>query len=446
VNEVNANSHETRSETSAVLHTSSLEAIGRAAPVLEAAGRATRILEAIQWPREVEERFFASGCTELPAPSYEIDREGALTNVNELDALAMTLDVSDPIQRWLTSVARSYADGSRLVLAIGTQRFHEISCDVYGSAKTRFDRDTTNLDVALHLERRMRGEAAVGGPTQGLAQHPEDEPTLTDLDFARALQQRAREIGLSIEVSIDDRVSAKVLAGSTRVRVRAGAMFHAWEVDGLFFHEVETHALSAQNGAAQPALRFLRSGGPRTTRTQEGLAVFSELYNHSLTVPRMKRLVERVKLVAMAEEGADFLDLFRHLREFGESERDAYLDAQRICRGGLVTGGAPFTKDACYLAGLVDVFNFLRVAVRGGAREAVEMIACGRIALADLPVIVSLAHRGVLRPSPYTPRWLASWDALLPFFAFTSFMHEISLDDVARTHAQTLGAIGAVDT
>ena len=435
----------------------SLDAIRRAAPLFERVTKETRLLEAIQWPHEVEERFFAQGAKELPKPEYEIDRELATKNAIELDELAMTLDVGDPIQRWLTQVARSYADGNRLLLAVGTPRFHAISVDVYGGPKSWFDHDTTNLDLAEHLAARLFGERGVTVAPKEDKSAKEGPASLRDklhtpvpgragshrLDaqaFAERITKMSGKIGLEIDVVVDERVTAKVVAGSSRVRVRAGATFHRLEVEGLFVHEVETHALTAQNGAAQPELRFLKSGGPRTTRTQEGLAVFSEFYAHALLIERMKRIVERVRLVAIAEDGATFLDLYRHLIDLGASERDAYLDAQRICRGGMVEGRAPFTKDASYLAGFVEVFSFLQVAVRGGAREAVEMLACGRIAIDDLAVLLELKRRGILRPAKYTPRWLDAWDGLLPFFAFASFLHEIDLNDVSKRHQEILSA------
>src|SRR5262249_18429535 len=190
-------------------------------------------------------------------------------------------------------------------------------------------------------------------------------------------------------------------------------------------------------------LPFLRSGGPRTTRTQEGLAVFAEFWAHALDVERMRRIVTRVRLVAQAEEGATFLDLFEALREAGASDRDAYLDAQRICRGGLVEGRAPFTKDAAYLAGFTEVFNFLQVAVRGGAREAFELLAVGRIALEDLATLHELRELGVLERPKYVPRWIARWKGLLPFFAFASFLHEIDLREVERKHEDILAAFHA---
>lgn len=412
-------------------HDERLETIDRAAAIFERVAKDTHVLEALQWPRSVEDAFFAARCKELPKPVYDVDRTKATNNAIACDELAMTLDVGDPVQHWLTQVARSYAEANRLLLAIGTRRFHALSRDVYGAPSSPFDHDTTNLDLARHLEERLVGERARTKPS---------EHRLPAEEFAARIEHRSKDIGLEVEVVLDDDLSAKVLAGMKRVRVRSGATFEPIEVEGLFVHEVETHALTAQNGAAQTRLPFLRSGGPRTTRTQEGLAVFAEFWAHALDVERMRRIVRRVQLIAQAEEGASFLDLFRSLRETGATDRDAYLDAQRICRGGLVEGGAPFTKDSAYLAGFTEVFNFLQVAVRGGAREAFELLAVGRIALDDLATLHELREIGVLEPPKYVPRWISRWKGLLPFFAFASFLQEIDLGQVEKKHQTILAA------
>ncbi|MGZ5971611.1 MAG: tyrosine/phenylalanine carboxypeptidase domain-containing protein, partial [Polyangiales bacterium] len=323
----------------------SLEAIQLAVPVFDKVASRTRLLDALNWPREIEESFFAQGASALPDVKYEIDRARIEENIAALEGLAMTLDVGDPIQRWLVEVSRSYLDGNRLLLAIGTARFHEISVDLYGGPRSVFDKDSTNLDLAAHLEARLAGEMPVAH---------KKESAIDPKTFGRSLVHLADTIGMKIETVVDENVSAKVVAGSDRVRIRAGTNFRKVELEGLFVHEVETHALTAQNGAAQPLLKFLKSGGPRTTRTQEGLAVFAEFHAHALSVDRMHRIVRRVRLVEMAESGASFLELYRWLLEQGSAERDAYFDAARICRGGLLTGRAPFTKDSSYLAGFME--------------------------------------------------------------------------------------------
>ena len=90
-------------------------------------------------------------------------------------------------------------------------------------------------------------------------------------------------------------------------------------------------------------------------------------------------------------------------------------------------GGAPFTKDAAYLAGLLQVFAFLSVFVRGGFRDETEMLVAGRLDLEDMPALVKLRALGLLARPRNRPRWLARWDTLLPFFAFTSFLDGLDL-------------------
>lgn len=417
-----------------------LKAIERAVPLFEEVAHKTRLLDALNWPREVEEQFFANDGKELPAVEYAVDRERANTHVRELESFAMTLDIADPIQRWLIDVARSYADANRMILATGTARFHEISVDVYGGPKSPFDADTSNLDLAVHLERRLAGDDLPTPPPKRRRKKDDTSEILDAPGFGRAIDELATATGMNVEVLVDERLSAKVAAGTERIRVRAGASFRRSEVLGLFVHEVETHTLTSQNGDAQTRLPFLKSGGPRTTRTQEGLAVFAEFHARALSADRMRRIVRRVRLVSMAEEGADFLELYRWLIDLGSTERDAYFDAQRICRGGLVAGGGPFTKDASYLAGFCEIYNFLQVAVRGGARDALHLLACGRIALDDLAVLHDLRELGLVNPPKLLPRWMKEWENLLPYFAFTSFLSEIDLAHVQERHKRILEA------
>ena len=164
----------------------------------------------------------------------------------------------------------------------------------------------------------------------------------------------------------------------------------------------------------------------------EGLATFAELYDHDLSIERMRQLAERVKMVDMAEEGADFIELYRFALTHQRSPREAFLDAQRICRGGLVSGGAPFTKDLVYLSGLMEAYTFLSVMVRGDERDKAEMAVAGRIAFEDIPTLQALAHDGVLARPQYLPRWLSHWRGLLPYFALTSFLTEFNLAEVAK--------------
>jgi uncharacterized protein (TIGR02421 family) len=394
------------------------------------------LLEDIAWSRDVEEAFFASKGTKLPTPVYSVNRVALNDESAQLEALAKSIDGEEPIPTFLRSAVRSAVDRNRLLTTMGTKAFGDISREIYGGARTTFfGLPVRNIDLANHLLERLR----VHGWDSATDKAPKK---IGAEELALDLKQRieAHHPKLDVDVVLDDHCTSKAIAGMSRVRVRPDATFEPWEAEGLYVHEVETHAFTAQNGTLQELAPFLKSGGPRTTPTQEGLAVFAELHHHALATPRLERLAVRVKMVEMAEDGASFLDLYRWLVERGVEERDAFLDVARICRGGLIEGGAPFTKDACYLAGLLHVYAVLSTFVRAGFRDEVEMLVVGRIALDDVVALVELRTMGLLTRPKYRPTWLTRWSPLLSYFAFTSFMNEIDLAPV-EAHYRALIAL-----
>jgi uncharacterized protein (TIGR02421 family) len=399
------------------------------------------LLEDIGWPRETEERFFAADARRLPEPpEVRVDRDALEDEIREMRRVTATIKGEDPVPVWLRAVLQGAVDRNRLLLAAGSRAFGEVSREVYGSASsTFFGLSVRNCDLAEHLLDRLKihGWDAV---------KDREEDPLPAEDFAEELRRRIAKHrpAISVDVVLDPQTAAKAIAGMSRVRIRSDATFLPWEADGLFCHEIETHVFTAQNGAAQPHAPFLRSGGPRTTATQEGLAVFAEFYNRALAIPRLERLAIRVKLVHMAEEGASFLDLYRFLLDRGQAPRDAYLDAARVCRGGLPAGGAPFSKDASYLAGLVHVFAFLAVFVRGGFRDEVELLVAGRIALDDILALVHLQAMGLIERPRHRPRWLRRWNTLLPYFSFSSFIDEIQMRRVASHYEDVISLAASI--
>lgn len=384
------------------------------------------LLDAITWPRAVEERFFASNEEELPPIEYAIDRDNVSEGLRNLDAFEKELGGDDALPRLLRGFVASHRLAGQMMLAVGTPDFYRLSLVAYGGASTTaLDLDTTNLDFARHLGVRL-GEIDIEASAHRLSAE----------EFADDVRDRLskRRTKLEVEIRLTDELSAKAIAGTTRLKIRSDATFEPEESRSLFLHEVETHLLTAQNGAAQSQLFFLKSGGPRTTRTQEGLAVFSEFFAQALTASRMRRLVERVKLVAMAEEGASFVELYRHLRDRGLDAHGAFLDASRVTRGGVPGGGAPFTKDASYLSGFVDVYNFMRLAVTAESREIAEVLVSGRMSLDDVEPLLELRNQGLLDSPAHLPSWLRRWEDVLTHFAFTSFLGEINLDYVERRY------------
>ncbi len=74
-------------------------------------------------------------------------------------------------------------------------------------------------------------------------------------------------------------------------------------------------------------------------------------------------------------------------------------------RGGLIEGGAPFTKDVCYLDGLLRVTNFLRIALTGGQSRLARELFAGKLAVEDVPLFDRLRAEGLATE----PRYVANW-------------------------------------
>ena len=419
-------------------HAAARKALDRVSKALGALQTKSKLLDEVAWGREVEERFFAQKASELPRVDYEVDRPALEAEVANLLVVQRSIAGDRAIPVFLRGVLQSNIDRNRLLLATGTTDFGRVSVEVYGGASTAFfGLPLTNHDLAKHLLERL----AVHGWDEASAT---EDPTLDAPSLVKFLEDRIAKRKAPVKVVLDPQCTSKAIAGMKRVRVRPDATFTTWEAEGLYRHEVETHAYTALNGAAQEHAALLRSGGPRSTPTQEGLAVFAELYHHALAMPRLRRLALRVKLVAMAEDGASFLDVYRVLvKDEGLAPREAYLDAARIFRGGPPEGGGPFTKDACYLAGLVHVHAFLAAFVRAGFRDECEMIVCGRFALDDIGALVELRTMGLLARPKFRPRWLREWSTLLPYFAVSSFLGGIDLAPVAARYAGVIAHASA---
>lgn len=414
------------------------KALDHVSEALSGIATKSKLLEEVAWGRDVEARFFASGASELPRVDYAVDRQTLEAEIAKLVVVQRSVHGDRAIPTFLRNVLQSNIDRNRLLLATGTTEFGRVSLEVYGGASTSFfGLPLTNHDLARHLLDRL----AVHGWDEASAT---EDPTLDANELVTYLEERIAKRKAPVKVVLDPECTSKAIAGMKRVRVRPDATFTTWEAEGLYRHEVETHAYTALNGAAQEHAALLKSGGPRSTPTQEGLAVFAELYHRALAMPRLRRLALRVKLVAMAEDGASFLDVYRVLvKDEGLEPRDAYLDAARIFRGGPPEGGGAFTKDACYLAGLVHVHAFLAAFVRAGFRDECEMIVCGRFALDDIGALVELRAMGLLARPKYRPRWLREWGTLLPYFAVSSFLGGIDLTPVTKRYAEVIALANA---
>src|SRR5262249_3509015 len=161
--------------------------------------------------------------------------------------------------------------------------------------------------------------------------------------------------GTPVRVRLSDGIIADAAAGCDYIKIRQDARFTPRDVRLLEVHEGWVHLGTTLNGAGQPVCTFLGKGPPSSTMTQEGLAVLTELLTSASHPGRVRRLTNRAAAVALAERGANFLDVFRFFLDEGYSPKESYQQTTRVFRGSLPEGCGPFTKDLCYSKGFVLV-------------------------------------------------------------------------------------------
>ncbi|GAA0881094.1 flavohemoglobin expression-modulating QEGLA motif protein [Algoriphagus jejuensis] len=391
-----------------------------------------KVLSALTWPAEAEDKFlegWKKGSPQLP--EIKIQAPDVTKSVSVLEEIVQQCDQQDPVEKFLADTAQSYADAGHMLLNVGTPEFTAYSTKIYGRPDAVY---------------KLQGITAVDGAkffldvTDKLVGNADIQPLETDIsavDFAGWLKAEVDEFFEhdAVEVVLDPNMSSKALAGATRIRIRGSAIFSELDKDQLLYHEAYVHTATQLNGKKQINLKSLGLGAPRTTRTQEGIAVMAELITNSIDITRLRRIALRVIAVKMALDGADFIDLFKFFLDAGQSEIESVRSAQRIFRGGAVKDKVVFTKDAVYLQGLFEVHTFLRVAIRDNRPDLVRNLFAGRLTMADAVRLAPLFQNGWLLPPTYMPGWATDLRRLAATMAYSAFVANIKLDNVTLERA-----------
>lgn len=400
--------------------------LGQVSGEIVQAQKAVRVIPALVWPDEIEQEFFARGASVLPRPSYSV-APGVADSLSAFQALAGRLRGENEIERFLHETCVAMATAARMLLAVGSKDFYYQSVELYGRpASLSSDRQTTNLDLARHFEQVVASFA----PSLSAV----DQPSLGAEEAAVFLRDRFSKFFTNhpVRVRVVERLSASASSTGEEIRLKAAARFSQRDLRQLEFHEGQVHLATTINGRAQPVVPFIGIASPRTTCTQEGLAVLTEFLTGATSLPRVRRLCERTLAIHMAEEGASFIDVYRFYRERGSEEHVAFECARRIMRGGLVEGGAPFTKDCCYLDGLLRVTNFLRIALVKGQSQMVRLLFAGKLSVDDIPLFDRLAREGLVAEPIYLPKWAKDLSYLTAFMSYTAFLGRSQLDAEQR--------------
>jgi uncharacterized protein (TIGR02421 family) len=389
------------------------------------ASKKIKVLNTLAWPVGTEEKFLDDWRKGKPQlPGIRIEPPDVKSSVKALDDIVKQCSQDDPVEKFLAETAESYANAGRMLMHVGTPDFTKYSIKIYGRPDAVY---------------KLQGLTGVDGAkffldvTDKLIGNPNIQPTETDIsadDFAGWLKAEVDEFFQhdAVEVIVDQKLSSKALAGATRIRVRGSAVFSQLDKDQLLYHEAFVHTATQLNGRKQVNLQSLGLGAPRTTRTQEGIAVMAELITNAIDISRLRRIALRVIAVKMALDGADFIDLFKFFLEAGQSEEESVKSAQRIFRGGAVKGGVVFTKDAVYLQGLLEVHTFLRLSIRDNQPNLVRNLFAGRLTMADALRLNPLFESGWLLAPTYIPNWASDLRRLAAMMAYSAFIGNVKLD------------------
>ena len=361
------------------------------------------LLGPLSWSKDVMRHFLrgaACGCivlskVEYPKVSYK-------KNISSLAKYLKKLGKDDhPAIQFLRATANSYLDAYHILHGIGTQDVTEFSRKLYGSPQDDVPGyKRSHVQVARYFLRIVEEYSFT------LAEEP---LVYTASQLKQALIKLvACRIDLHtdpINIIVDSAVAARAAAGPDHVKIRKGARFSTNDLNQLFHHEVMTHTLTYINGRKQPLLKTLGYNAPRTTATQEGLAVFAEYINFSMELVRFKRIALRIIAIDMAENGADFIDLFNFYHEHGQNHEESFYSAMRIFRGGKPEGGIIFYKDNVYLRGLIEVRSFLKQMMHQGSLNTIALIFCGKLTTQDILQLKPLAADGYIINPTYVPDW-----------------------------------------
>ncbi len=403
-----------------------------------------RVLDAIKWDDGVREAFFAAGARELPAVGRDyyasrplgFDPEDKKRQFQQLERdITRQLGQFSPVGHIMRRMCKEYRMVIRMLEARGTADFGMISQELYGSATDAFHAgDPTLADLGQMFSTFLDNIA-------NRSDLKDEERTLSAGEAVAILQQRLNSVfgegEQVVRVFETDGILADAAAGADYIKIRADARFSTRDVRALEVHEGLVHVGTTLNGQNQPICTFLAKGPPSSTVTQEGLAILMEVIAFASYPTRLRKLTNRTRAIHMAEEGADFLDVYRFYLEQGFSEDSSYSNATRVFRGSS-PDGLPFTKDLSYLRGFILIYNYIQLAVRKGRLERIPLLFCGKTTLEDMRILAQLVDEGLVVPPKYLPPQFSDLNALSAWMCFSNFLNHLNLERVEADYANIL--------
>src|SRR5690242_9061625 len=279
--------------------------------------RGIRVLSAVSWPASKERKFLdALAAGREVMPKIEYAKRDLRAECLELEAIVRQCDAAHPLGDYLQRSARSWSIAAQMLGALGTAQVSAHSIELFGRPQDALPGGAqTNLDAARFF---LTIAEKLG---DGLAADADDDESIPAPVLCEQVRNEVDAFfgpGV-VKVELDADLTAKAAAGAARIRLRSSTSFSAYDRSQLLAHEAFVHTLTALNGRAQPVLKSLSRTSPRATATQEGLAVFAELMSGSIDISRLKRISLRILAIDKALQGADFVEVFRFFRGYGQN-------------------------------------------------------------------------------------------------------------------------------
>jgi uncharacterized protein (TIGR02421 family) len=409
-----------------------------------------KILDAIKWPSEVEEKFLSNKPKQLPKIANDFYQSIPLSfdaQKTQSELLSLKADIQRKLGKRdkLGKILVSNVDQYRIVIDMlnnrGNPEFGRLSQVLYGSAKDKLHGDRHTLK---QLGDRLSHIFSLPAARHMSKQHPK---IITAPEAVKNLSDRLVSYfhDDKIYVKLSDGIVSDAAVGGDTVKINTRAMFSESDLNVYEVHEGWVHVGTTLNGRAQPHATWLSVGSPRVTASQEGLAVLLEMLTLSSNPGRARRISDRVTAIDLAENGADFVEIYRYFREHNLGARDSYKVTQRVFRGGMVAGGSFFTKDISYVRGYVENINFIRSAIMSGLPELIPMLFLGKLAIEDIPVLYEAYLEGTIAAPKYLPPMFEDISGLYAWFGFASGLGNIDLKGVQRHFARQFRSVPVLE-
>lgn len=268
----------------------------------------------------------------------------------------------------------------QLLEARGTASFTEKSIQLYGAP------DEALLNEALAQIKTMPDKFPV--PKKVFNSNEAKEI------FEKAIQDNGLK-GWRVKIK-EDLVSDAIAGKENTIFIREGARFSQDRLKGTIAHEVETHAFTAMNGAAQPYKIFQRGLADYLT-TEEGLAVYNQEKTESSETVKKYWPASSVIGIDTAMRRS-FSEVYAVVLKAGFDAERAWKVALKAKRGLTDTSMAgAFTKDFVYYKGHKMIQEFVKAG--GDLRD----LYYGKINLEDLATVKKV--KGLKAPL-YLPSYL----------------------------------------